>query len=258
VSHTTHDHHRLVRKLETVSKLTSDEKAAIWKLPMKSRAFEKGDEIVRQGDRPQHACLIAEGVVCRYRLISRGRRQILSLHVPGDMRDLQSLFLDVMDHGLATLTKGRAVFIPHEAVLDLIQTLPSVAAALWRDTLVDASIFRDAIAGLGRRSARERVAHLVCELAVRLDALNLIEGTRFPLPLTQTDLADALGITNIHVNRVLQGLRAEGLIRTAGRQVQIEDWDALCAAGDFELTYLHLRPEQLPADLQATPAQATG
>jgi CRP-like cAMP-binding protein len=251
VSPTSHDHHRLIRKLEIASKLTAEDKTAICRLPMKSRAFEKGGDLVRQGDRPQHACLIVEGVVCRYRIISRGRRQILSVHMPGDIPDLQSLFLEVMDHGLAPLTKGRAVFIPHSALRDLIHAWPNVASALWRDTLVDASIFRDAIAGLGRRSARERVAHLICELAVRLDVLDLIEGTGFPLPLTQAELADALGITNIHVNRVLQGLRAEGLIKTKGKQVQIEDWAALCAAGDFDLEYLHLRPEAIPDELKA-------
>lgn len=245
-----HDHYRLIRKLETASKLTADEKAAICRLPLISRAFEKGSDIVRQGDSPQHACLIAEGVVCRYRIISQGRRQILSIHVPGDLPDLQSLFLDVMDHGLAPLTPGRATFIPHSAVRDLIQAWPNVASALWRDTLVDASIFRDAIAGLGRRSARERIAHLICELAIRLDALDLIEGTRFPLPLTQAELADALGITSIHVNRVLQALRAEGLIRTEGKHVQIEDWAALCAEGDFDPEYLHLRPEAVPDDVK--------
>lgn len=247
---TTHDHYRLIRKLETASKLTAEEKAAICQLPMKSRIFDKGADLVRQGDSPQHACLIAEGVVCRYRIISRGRRQILSVHMPGDLPDLQSLFLDVMDHGLSPLTRGRAVFIPHDAVRTLILTWPNVAAALWRDTLVDASIFRDAIAGLGRRTARERVAHLICELAVRLDVLDLIEGTRFPLPLTQLELADALGITNVHVNRVLQSLRAEGLISTKGKQVQIEDWAALCEVGDFDLEYLHIRPEELPEDVK--------
>jgi CRP-like cAMP-binding protein len=172
------------------------------------------------------------------------------VHVPGDIPDLQSLFLNVMDHGLAPVTAGRAVFIPHSAVRALIDRWPNVAAALWRDTLVDASIFRDAIAGLGRRTARERVAHLICELAVRLDVLDLIDGTRFPLPLTQVELADALGITNIHVNRVLQGLRTEGLISSKGKQVQIEDWPALCAAGDFDLEYLHLRPEAIPEDVK--------
>lgn len=246
----THDHYRLIRKLESASKLTAEEKAAICQLPLKSRTFEKGSDLVRQGDRPQHACLIAEGVVCRYRIISQGRRQILSVHMPGDLPDLQSLFLDVMDHGLAPLTRGRAVFIPHPAVRALIHAWPNVASALWRDTLVDASIFRDLIAGLGRRTARERVAHFLCELAVRLDVLDLVEGTRFPLPLTQTELADALGITHIHVNRVLQGLKAEGLISMKAKQVQIEDWAAICAAGDFDLGYLHLRPEAVPDDVK--------
>jgi CRP-like cAMP-binding protein len=246
-----HDHHRLIRKLETESKLTPEEEAAICQLPLKSRLFEKGFDLVRQGDAPQHACLIVEGVVCRYKYLSRGRRQILSLHVPGDMPDLQSLFLKVMDHGLATLTSGRAVFIPHAPLRELIHRWPNAAAALWRDTLVDASIFREGMAGLGRRSARERVAHLICELAVRLKTLNLIEGTRFPLPLTQSEFADALGITNVHVNRVLQTLRSDGLIRTHGKQLQIEDWPGLCAAADFDIDYLHLRPEAIPEDLRA-------
>jgi CRP-like cAMP-binding protein len=158
-----------------------------------------------------------------------------------------------MDHGLVPLTPGRAVFIPHEPLRQLIKAWPNVAAALWRDTLVDGSIFRDTIAGLGRRSARERVAHLLCELAVRLDALDLIEGTRFPLPLTQTELADAIGITSIHVNRVLHALRTEGLISKQGKQLKIEDWAALRAAGDFDVQYLHLRPGAVPDEVKAPP-----
>lgn len=245
-----HEHHRLIRKLDIASKLSPDEKAAIALLPLKTRAFDKGADLVRQGDSPRHACLIVEGIACRYKYISRGRRQILSLHVPGDMPDLQSLFLDVMDHGLTTLTSGRAAFIPHEALRELIVSWPNAGGALWRDTLVDASIFRDAMAGLGRRTARERVAHLICELAVRLRALDLIGGIRFALPLTQTDFADALGLSNVHVNRVLQSLRREGLIQTEGRQVFVKDWPALCGAGDFTADYLHLRPEAVPEELE--------
>lgn len=246
----THDHYRLIRKLDTESTLTPEEKAAICALPLRNRPFSKGKDLVRQGDHPTEACLIVEGVVCRYKFLGGGRRQILSVHVPGDMPDLQSLYLETMDHGLSGLTAGRAAFIPHAALRVLIQTWPNVGAALWRDTLVDASIFRDGMAGLGRRSARERVAHLLCELAVRLKALDLIAEPTFMLPLTQNELADALGVSNVHINRVLQGLRADGLIRSHGRQIVIEDWTALCAAGDFDVAYLHMRPDAVPADLR--------
>jgi CRP-like cAMP-binding protein len=251
-----HEHYRMLRKLDTESRLTAEEKTAICALPLKTRPFEKRVDLVEQGDRPHHACLIAEGIVCRYKCLSDGRRQILSVHVPGDLPDLQSLFLDRMDHGLATLTKGRAAFIPHAALRRLIEAWPNVAAALWRDTLVDASIFRDGMAGLGRRTARERVAHLICEMAVRLKVLDLVEGTQFILPLTQTELADALGVSNVHINRVLKSLRADGLIRSRGRQVEIVDWPALCAAGDFDLDYLHLRPDAVPDDLKPPPDKA--
>ena len=244
------DHQRLIRKLEAASELMDEEKASIARLPLLSRTFDKGDDLVRQGDSPKHACLIVDGVVCRQKYLSRGRRQILSLHIPGDMPDLQSLFLDVMDHGLGALTTGRAVFIPHGALRDLIRSSPNAGGALWRDTLIDASIFRQGMVGLGRRTARERLAHLICELAVRLRTLDLVGGPRFQLPLTQADFADAVGLTNVHVNRVLQGLRREGLIRTQGKLVQIADWPALCAAADFDADYLHLRAEAIPGDLQ--------
>jgi len=244
------DHQRLIRKLDVASNLTREDRTAIARLPLISRTFDKGEDLVRQGDSPKHACLVVEGVVCRHKYLSRGRRQILSIHVPGDMPDLQSLFLDVMDHGLATLTPGRAVFVPHGALRDLIRHSPNAGGALWRDTLIDASIFREGMAGLGRRTARERLAHLLCELAVRLRTLDLVGGPRFQLPLTQSDFADALGLTNVHVNRVFQDLRREGLVRTQGKLVQIEDWAALCVAGDFDADYLHLRAEAIPPDLQ--------
>ena len=146
-----------------------------------------------------------------------GKRQILSFHVPGDIPDLQSLHLHVSDHDLAALSPAVVGFIPHDALHVTVRKRPNLAAALWRDTLVDAAIFRDWIVNVSRRPASVRLAHLLAELARRLKAVGLMKGNSAHLPLTQTHLADALGLTSIHVNRVLQELRRDGVLEFKDR-----------------------------------------
>jgi CRP-like cAMP-binding protein len=187
--------------------------------------------------------MVLEGFTCVYKLTTEGKRQIVAFHVPGDIPDLQSLHLKVMDTSIATVSRCRLGFIPHEALQALCNRYPRIAAALWRETLVDASIFREWMTGIGRREAYNRMAHLLCELFVRLKAVDLIEDETFDLPITQTELADAIGASTVHVNRVLQELRADGLIRSRGTQVHILDWERLKAVGDFDPLYLHLRQD---------------
>ena len=238
---TTPEHARLIRKLDSISVLSEEDREAIRRLPFREKLFGENQDLVRQGDRPSECCLLVEGFVCRYKVLGEGQRQIMSFHLPGDIPDLQSLHLKVMDHSLGALTPVRVAFIPHEALEEITHTRPTVTAAFWRDTLIDASVFREWLAGVGRRSAYQRIAHLICELCTRLKALGLIDENSFQLMVTQAEVADALGLSSVHVNRVLQDLRRDGLIAIQGRVLKVLDWEGLKEAGDFDSEYLHLR-----------------
>lgn len=233
-------HDRLIQRLSQLGQLDDAERAALRTLPLRTREYEKGQDIVRQGERPNESCLIISGLACRYKIVAGGR-QIISLHFAGDMPDLQSLHLEVMDHGLSCITAVRAAFMPHQALHALTSEHGRLTRLLIKHTLIDASIFRDWIAGLGRRSAYQRMAHLFCEVFVRMQALGLAEQESFRLPMTQSELADACGLSSVHVNRVLQKLRRDGLIVSTGDVHAIADWEGLRVAGDFDELYLHQR-----------------
>jgi CRP-like cAMP-binding protein len=235
--------HPLIVKLETIAPVSDEERHAILGLAMTVRDLREDQDIVRDQDRPSQCCLILQGFTCRYKLLPGGKRQIFSFHIPGDIPDLQSLHLEVMDHNLGTLVPSKVAFIPHEAIRKFIRAHPRIGDIFWRDTLIDAAVFREWIANVGRREAYQRIAHLLCELYVRLKAIGLANGRTYALPITQAELADATGLSTVHVNRSLQKLRGDGLIRSAKRSVVIEDWDGLRAAGEFDPTYLHLRQE---------------
>ncbi len=230
----------LVRRLEGVAHLADEERQAILTLPVRTQVLRGKQDIAREGDKPSQCCLILDGWACRYKLVGEGRRQIFSVHIAGDIPDLLSLHLHTMDHNLATVTKATVAFIPHEALRNLTACWPSVAAVLWRDTLIDAAIFREWMSGMGRRSAYERMAHFLCEIYLRLEVMGLASNHRCPLPLTQNDMADALGLTNVHVNRVLKEMRVRGLITLSSGTLVIEAWGELVQASGFDPTYLHL------------------
>ncbi|WP_246498534.1 Crp/Fnr family transcriptional regulator [Microvirga soli] len=233
----------MIRKLESIFPLSDEERDALASLPMQVVTFRPDQDIVRIGDRPTQSCMVLQGFTCVYKLTAEGKRQIVAFHVPGDMPDLQSLHLKVLDNSVATVSPCTLGFIPHEALQGICNRHSRITAALWRETLVDASIFREWMTGIGRREAYNRMAHLLCEFLVRLTAVGLAEDGTFDLPITQTELADAIGASTVHVNRVLQELRADGLIRSKGTQVSILDWEGLKATGDFDPLYLHLRQD---------------
>ena len=233
----------MIRKLESIFPLSDEERQVLSDLPMQVTVFRPDQDIVRIGDRPSQSCLILQGFTCVYKLTAEGKRQIVAFHVPGDIPDLQSLHLKVMDNSVATVSVCTLGFISHEALHDLCNRYPRIAAALWRETLVDGSIFREWMTRIGRREAYHRMAHLLCELLVRLKAVGLVQDEAFDLPITQSEFADAIGASTVHVNRVLQELRADGLIRSKGAQIQILDWERLKEAGDFDPLYLHLRQD---------------
>ena len=245
----------LIRKLESTSTLTDEERQAIRRLPATIRLIVPGQDLVQDGERPGQCGLIVEGWSYRYKLLDEGRRQILSFHVVGDVPDLQSLHLGVLDHSLAALTPCTFALIPHESLRRLTGTYPDVAALLWRETLVDAGIFRIWITAIGRRSAYGRIAHLFCELYLRQEAVGLAADLRCPMPLRQTDLADATGLTTVHVSRVMKALRTEGLITLRDRLLIIHDWSRLAEAAKFNPTYLHLTNTQAMGDESDRPVR---
>ena len=232
---------RLIVKLESIADLSEAAKTALRSLPLRFRAFDENADIVRQGDVPTECGLIVEGFACRYKLLGEGQRQIMSFHIPGDLPDLQSLHLKTMDHSLLALTPTEVGFIPHAAIQEITRSHPEIASVFWRDTLIDAAVFREWLAGVGRRTAHQRIAHVLCEVYVRLLSVGLARPGAFQLPVTQAELADGLGLSSVHVNRVLQDLRRDGLITYRGKFVVIGDWDRLQAAGDFDVGYLHLK-----------------
>ena len=235
----------LVRRLESIADISLEEREAIQKLPARIRILKSGQDIVQDGDKPSQCCLMVEGWAFRYKLVGAGHRQILSFHVPGDIPDLQSLHLHTMDHSLATLTSATVAFIAHDSLRELTDLFPKSAAVLWRHTLVDGAIFRQWIVGIGSRSAHDRVAHLFCELYLKLEAVGLAEDHRCTLPLTQIQLADAMGISNVHINRVLKEMRSKNLISLKGSALAIHSWDELVRIAEFDEAYLHLKKRVL-------------
>ncbi|WP_264051560.1 Crp/Fnr family transcriptional regulator [Methylobacterium flocculans] len=231
----------LLRKLESIATLSDGEREAVQSLPVRNRTFGAGQDIVRDGDQPSHCCVVIDGWLFRYKILGEGRRQIFSFHIPGDTPDLQSLHLPVMDHSLGTLTQASVAFIPHESVRDLTLRFPRIGAVLWRDTLIDAAIFREWMAGMGRKSAYGRIGHLFCEMYAKLEAVGLAGDYRCPLPITQGELGDALGLSNVHINRVLQEMRGKGLITLRNNTLVVHAWAELCRSAEFDPTYLHLQ-----------------
>ncbi|MET0180849.1 MAG: Crp/Fnr family transcriptional regulator [Novosphingobium sp.] len=197
--------------------------------------------MVAEGDVVTHCWLLLSGYCVRYKVVGDGGRQILSIHMVGDLVDLQNSLLGVADHGVQTLTECEMARIPIEAIKQLTDAQPKIKDALWFDTLVDGSIHREWVSNVGRRGGKTRIAHLLCEFALKLDAIHPGVQLDYELPMTQEQLADATGLTPVHVNRVLASLAKEGLIKRATpRSVVIGDWKELAAAGDFDRGYLHL------------------
>jgi CRP-like cAMP-binding protein len=241
------NHNPLIRKLDSIFTLTDDERQALETLPMQIVVIKENQDIVRVGDSPSRSCVLLSGFTCTYKMTGDGKRQIMAFNIPGDIPDLQSLHLEVLDNSLGTLTPCRVGFIPHEALRDLCVRYPRITAAFWRETLIDAAIFREWVMNVGQREAYERMAHLFCELMVRLRAVGLADDHGCDLPITQGEFADAIGVSTVHVNRVLQEMRANGLIELKGDRLNIPDWETLKRTGDFDPTYLHLKRDQAAA-----------
>jgi CRP-like cAMP-binding protein len=230
----------LLRKLEGLGPLTSEERRLVMEAGVHVRDVGPDQDLVREGDRPGESLLLLEGFCCRYKTLPDGRRQILSFHITGDFLDLPGFLLSVVDHSVATLTPARVAILPHATVAEWAQH-PNLAQLLWRDTLIDAATTREWVLNVGRRTAYQRVAHVLCELATRLQWVGLASNGAFDLPITQGELADATGLSTVHVNRVIQELRRARLIELRGRSFVTYDWEGLKLAAGFDPSYLHAR-----------------
>ena len=232
----------MLRRLNTVSGLDPADIEAIRSLPIAVRHWEGGRVIVSDGERPTECCLIVDGFCIRSKTTIRGERQILSIHIPGEIPDLQSLHLHVMDHDLITLVPSTLGFISHASLLALTHTRPNVADKLWRDTLIDSAIFREWIVNVGQRPAPARLGHVVLELRRRLEVLKRADSASFEFPLTQEQIGEALGITPVHANRIIKQLRQDGIIDVGKGRVQVLDEAKLTELAQFDDRYLHQDP----------------
>jgi len=231
----------LVRRWSKHSRLSPEDCDAILDLPYAVRTFGKDGYLVREGQEATECALLLHGFAFRQKLLRDGSRQIISFHIPGEFVDLQNALLGIADHNVQSVNRTEAAMIPRNAIIDLATARPAIRTAMWVDTLIDSSIFREWVVNVGRRDSRTRIAHLLCELAMRLEANGDGDGDAFDLPLTQEQLADATGLTAVHTNRTLQTLRREGLIHLNSGSFKILDWNKLREAGDFDELYLHQR-----------------
>lgn len=236
-----HWHDLLAQNLQEHSSLNKEEIAALAALPHKNRICTPGEDIVRQGDKSKDSVIVLEGMVGRYHTLGEGRRQYLSFHISGDMPDAQGLFLDTMDHSVCAIDKALVVMIPHEALLKLFIDQPEIALAVWRETLVDASIFRQAITNNSSRPLQQRLAHFFCEHYYRAKIANLLRDNICRLPLTQTQLADTLGSSLPSISRALIKLRKTKTMEFKNGHLQVKNWDRLAEIADFNPAYLHMK-----------------
>src|SRR5215213_6671217 len=235
---------KFVRRLESIMALTDENVRLLAEMPTTVRSYRTDQDIVREGDSPSQCCLLLDGFLYRHKIANGSSRQIMSFHVPGDIPDLHSLHLSRLDHNLTSLGPSVVAFVPHTYFREVLPRSEQLTHALWRETLVDAAVFREWLVNVGAREAIARIAHLLCEFKLRLEAVGLVKGATFTMSARQTDIADAVGITAVHANRVIQELRGKGLIEWEGKTVTIHQWDELAQLGDFSADYLHLRKEE--------------
>ena len=234
----------LLHKLSYWRKFDEADRRAILNLPHVVKSLEHNHYIVREFDRAESACVLLSGFAIRHKIVASGHRQIVAIHMKGEFVDLQNSMLGFADHSVQMLTPGKVAMIPRQEIERIAFELPQVGRAMWTDSLVDGSMFREWVANIGRRDARTRIAHLLCEFSLRLKVAGLGEHSNYEMPLTQEQLADATGLTSVHVNRTLKQLQRDGVIdRSSPRSIVIGDWKKLANTGDFNSAYLHLHDE---------------
>ena len=232
----------LLSQLESRTALSADDRQAMLALPHVVHSVEAGAMLAREGE-PAPGCLVLlDGFVIRHKLTGAGDRQIVAIHIPGDPLDFQMLFLPVADHHVQTLTQATIAAVPRGAMEALMAARAGVARAVTVNILAEASVTREWLLNVGRRDARGRLAHLLCEFAARMDAQGIDNSGGYELPMTQEQLGDALGLTSVHVNRTLRALEGEGHLKRHGRRIQFARMDEIRRIGEFDPRYLHFGP----------------
>ncbi|MDI7865114.1 Crp/Fnr family transcriptional regulator [Rhizobiaceae bacterium n13] len=230
-----------ISKLQAFEALREDDLEWLMSMIGRVKVVGADQDLIRQGDNPEAVHVILEGFAARYKLTSRGRRQIFGYLIPGDFCDLHVALLKTMDHSIATLSRCRVATLSPETIIEITDRRPALSRALWMTCLVDEATLREWLLNLGQRSAKERIAHLFCELHVRMKAVDLTTDGYFELPLTQQELSDTMGLSVVHVNRSLKELRDAGLVSMSNEQIAIPNVERLKQFSGFDPTYLHLR-----------------
>jgi CRP-like cAMP-binding protein len=228
-----------IRKLESFHPLSREDKDVLERHSQPLREVPAKRDIIREGEKPNCVFVIISGFACRYKIIGKGKRQIMAYMLPGDACDYNVFILKRMDHTIATLSRCQVLELSREAILELTKH-PAIVRALWWANLVDEATMREWLVNIGQRPAEQRIGHLLCEILTRLEIVGLVKENTYTLPVTQTDLADTLGITVVHANRMLTSLRGRGLIDIDARNVIVKDVERLRAFSGFVPNYLHL------------------
>jgi CRP-like cAMP-binding protein len=228
-----------IRKLENFAPLSSEDRRVLAEATSQSRHVPARTDIIAEGQRADDVHLVVEGFACRYKILPDGKRHIMAYLVPGDLCDVHMFILKAMDHSISTLSECRVVDVPHDCILRMLER-PAIARALWWSALVDEATLREWLVNIGGRPGEQRLAHLLCELLMRLQTVGLADGNSYELPITQSELGETVGLTLVHINRVLQRLRARELITLRNRRLVINDAQALKAFSEFNPNYLHL------------------
>jgi CRP-like cAMP-binding protein len=245
-------HRKLIARLQAVVGVSGQDQAKLASMPHSIKTLNDGEYVLHQGDAPARCAVVMTGFLARQKVVSE-RNQISSFYVPGDMPDLHTLHLPVMDHDLCSVGASTVAFITHSHLREMLEGSPGLTNAFWRETLIHAAIYREWVENLGSRQALPRLAHLLCELAARLEMVGLLDDDSFRLPFTQQDFADACGLSTVHVNRTIQELRRRDLIAWQGPIARLLQREELEMIADFSPGYLHvLKTSVAPA------AQASG
>lgn len=241
-----YDFQLFLERLTSRSVLSEEEQRQILALPSYAKQVHSNYDFVRLGETVDHACFVVAGIIGRFDETIDGKRQITAMHIPGDMTDLHSVVQPTCTSALQALSVATILCVPHKALRFAAARYPAIAEALWRDCAIDARILAEWVVNVGRRSAVMRIAHLLCEIAVRLGAAPSDREIVYPFAVTQVQLGDATALTPVHVNRSLKRLRDDGIVDVCGRTVRIPIWDDLVEVADFDPNYLqqNIRPEQ--------------
>jgi CRP-like cAMP-binding protein len=238
----------LIRKLETFAELSEEEKRALQEAVGPTRSYGSHEDLIREGDQSSGVPVVISGFACRHKMLPDGRRQIIGYFLPGDMCDARVFILKRMDHTISTLSPTTISLLPRDSILELTSRYPRITRAFWWNTLVEEAIVRQWLVNIGQRTALERLAHLFCEIYVRLQVVGLATAAGCELPVTQSELADTVALSTVHVNRTLKELRRVGLVSMSSKSLVIHDLPGLRALAMFDPGYLHLDGEGLVKD----------